>query len=203
MGMKNKKQVKGKSSGFTLIELLVVIAIIGVLSTLVTAGFNAARQKARETKALNDEDQIYKAIAMLSTDSGEWPGHQQYNTVCTDLGPLCPANNEICGPDKSPTPHTCIHSLSEGFAGIAQNDAATPFAGWSGPYIQNMPMDPWGNEYFFDTDYTVDENGKPWDCNDGSVPTPVVAIGSYGPNGISALSGAGVYDCDDIIKILK
>ena len=37
--------------GFTLIELLVVIAIIGILSSVVLASFNTARQKALETNS--------------------------------------------------------------------------------------------------------------------------------------------------------
>jgi prepilin-type N-terminal cleavage/methylation domain-containing protein len=201
--MKKMRQAGEKFSGFTLVELLVVIAIIGLLSTLAAAGVNFARKKSMTTKAQSDVDQIFKAMTIMSNDTNEWPGHQQLNTVCSDLGPLCPVNNEICGPDKSPVPNTCVHILKDGFSGLTANDTATPYGSWSGPYMIEIPDDPWGNQYFFDTDYEVDENGKPWDCGTGSVKIGVAAVGSYGPNGISALSGVGVYDCDDIIKILK
>ncbi len=192
-----------KNLGFTLIELLVVIAIIGLLSTLAAAGVNLARKKAMVTKAQSDVDQIFKAITLLANDALEWPGHQQYNTVCTDLGALCPADNEICGPDDSAVPNTCAHSLNDGVSGIVTNDTAAPFPSWSGPYMPRIPEDPWDNQYFFDTDYMVDEYGKPWGCADGTVSSNVVAVGSYGPNGIGPLDGAGANDCDDVIKIIK
>jgi hypothetical protein len=64
-----------------------------------------------------------------------------------------------------------------------------------------MPMDPWGNEYFFDTDYEVD-NTTDAPCDGGIVPADcylAVVVGSYGPDGV----GNGLYNGDDIIKIIK
>lgn len=61
------------NSGFTLIELLVVIAIIGVLSSVVMANLNSARQKARDIQRLSDMKQIRNALELFMNDKGHYP----------------------------------------------------------------------------------------------------------------------------------
>ena len=59
--------------GFTLIELLVVIAIIGVLSAVVLTSLNTARMKARDTRRIQDLDQIRTALELYYHDKGYYP----------------------------------------------------------------------------------------------------------------------------------
>lgn len=65
--------------GFTLIELLVVIAIIGVLSSVVLASLNSARNKAGDTAVKANMNGI-RSQAELFYDGN----NQAYNNVCAD-----------------------------------------------------------------------------------------------------------------------
>lgn len=57
------------NKGFTLIELLVVIAIIGILSSVVLASLNNAREKARDARRISDIKNIQLALELEADDS--------------------------------------------------------------------------------------------------------------------------------------
>ena len=181
--------------GFTLIELLVVIAIIGLLGTLAVSAVNIARSKAKTAGAQRDIDQISKAMDLLVVDTGEWPGHQSYNELGSG------ANNEICGDDNASPTGICTSGLSDNTSGIMADDGS--YSNWSGPYMILVPSDPWDYEYFFDTDYQINNQNEPCQCDDTFGCSDAVVIGSYGPDGLGKpAGGANAYGCDDIIKIL-
>jgi len=77
--------------GFTLIELLVVVAIIGLLSSVVLASLNGAREKAKIARAKMDMNQIRIAMEFFLDDRGELP----------PIGDSCPACTNPCDPTWS------------------------------------------------------------------------------------------------------
>ena len=178
---KNKK-------GFTLIELLVVIAIIGILAGIVLTSLPDAREKGKIAKARADIKDIYLAIFLLEADTARWPGHQEpYAKACGTT-----SVNEIC---SYPTDN-CNIGLNDCEAGLTCDDPLNPYPNWIGSYFEEffyvaeVPSDPWGNEYFFDTDYYTDLDG------DGT-PECSVVIGSFGPNGLGNLKNDGAGGTDD------
>ena len=149
------------SQGFTLIELIITIAIIGILASIAIPQYSGYVNRAKIARAKAELKNIQLAIEALVIDTYKWPGP-------SDVGVT--ADQEVW-------------DLSASSAGLVSTNGQFP--GWNGPYLQGIPTDPWGNNYFFDPDYRIDG-------------TNYVAIGSFGPNG----SGPNVYDSDNIIFIL-
>lgn len=75
--------------GFTLIELLVVIAIIGLMSTVVFASVQNAKQKALEASVLSDGHQLQIAIELYKNTHGFVPeedsGYAAVNSYSNDI----------------------------------------------------------------------------------------------------------------------
>jgi general secretion pathway protein G len=77
--------------GFTLIELLVVISIIGMLTILIIANFNAARERARDVQRKSDLSQLKRILRMY------------YNDQDPTAYPVNSADYEIMGCGDPPT----------------------------------------------------------------------------------------------------
>lgn len=153
----------GRGDGFTLVEIMVVVAIIGVLLGIAIPSMIKVRSETRLQIAHNDIRVLSTAIQLLAFDTGKWPGGVPAGMV---------GNPESW-------------DLRKGSAGLLGNDGRFP--NWKGPYIEAIPMDPWGENYFFDPDYSVRRAAS----------LPV--LGSFGPNRV----GRNVYDSDDVCEIMS
>ena len=165
----SKMLLNSRKKGFTLVELMVVVVIIGVLAAMAVVRFKSARERVKIAQAKLWVNRIAKAVETLGAETGEWPGHTPAGYICYW------GNNEVW-------------DLNSPRAGIVRDDDEDPFPGWAGPYMETVPLDPWGNKYFIDTDYYPPGTHK-W----------AAVVGSFGPNG----RGRNVYDDDNIYVIIS
>jgi len=170
-------------TGFSLVELLIVIGIIGILSSIVMGALNTAREGAKITKARSEIREVRSAVASLASDTGKWPNGCAVGQVVGGAGNEIELTEACSGITQAP----------QG-AGCACTWTAGEIANWNGPYYQ-APLDPWGNSYWFDSDYHKYENCAAIPAAEKFPALPEsVAIYSPGPNN----SGVNAYDCDDI-----
>jgi general secretion pathway protein G len=155
-----------RQEGFTLIELMITIAIIGILSAIAIPNFLSYRQKSQIARAQSELKTIQMAIMDLAFDTNMWPNNIDAGIVDGD----CDSGE--------------LDDLSDPDAGLVATNG--DFPDWSGPYLDEIPKDPWGHDYWFDPDYDID--GEKY-----------IVIVSSGPNG----SAVNVYDDDNIYIIIS
>lgn len=73
--------MKYKIKGFTLIELLVVVSIIGVLTTLIFANLNAARERGRDAQRKSDLHNIRTALRLYYNDFNIYPSNNESGEI--------------------------------------------------------------------------------------------------------------------------
>jgi general secretion pathway protein G len=135
--------------GFSLIEIMIVLAVMAVVGGIAVYAIGVVRDRVRIAQAEQDLQILYAAIEQLSRDTGQFPYHIS-------------RNNRLTG---SPVE---TWDLSRPYAGLLSTDGNFPR--WKGPYLDRIPVDPWGRNYFFDPDY--------WPNNTGQV---CAVVGSFGP----------------------
>jgi prepilin-type N-terminal cleavage/methylation domain-containing protein len=83
--------MKNSNSGFTLVELILVIAIIGVLSSIVLASLNNARNRAKDVAIKMEVAQLVNLATIDSVDTGSYCNFQGDDTSSwiTAMGETC------------------------------------------------------------------------------------------------------------------
>ena len=122
--------LKRNQKGFTLIELLVVIAIIGILSAVVLASLNAARQKSRDGKRVSDIHQLQLALSTYFDNNQAYPTTAEGIAILATQGlipavPLDPLNtgNYVYGYAALTTTSYTLQSDLEGSSNpVLSND---------------------------------------------------------------------------------
>lgn len=160
--MKRKQEKYSRKNGYSFVEIMIVVMIIGVLSAITITSITKVRANARVKQAETELEMIAAAVRQLAWDTGKWP-----------------SKRDRIYKDKE----TWDLTLPE--AGLLATDGS--FNNWNGPYLAEIPDDPWGTPYFFDSDYYT------------NVKVHCVAVGSLGPDKIGKFS----YNEDNIFVVLE
>jgi len=160
---------------FSIIELFFWASLVLLIISIVSYTFDSLQQDAGVARAESDLEVFSEAIALLQNDTGQSVNHLDAFSCKESSG-----TNEIY--------------LDMPQAGIESTDSGFPK--WNGPYIVDIPKDPWGRRYVFDDDY---------DCRLGnSVGCEGVPAGLHRVIYSAGLNGSdiNVYDQDNIVRTL-
>ena len=113
-------KIRKKNRGFTLVEILIVVVILGILAAIVIPQFSNASQEANLNRLQSDLQTVRSQIQLYKIRHiGQLPTDANFEAWMT--GYTNP-NNTYIGNDAAA--------------------AATP--GALGPYLQQVPFNPWG-----------------------------------------------------------
>jgi type II secretory pathway pseudopilin PulG len=172
--------------------MMIVVSIIGGLASLAIPQVLRAVNKAKAKHAEADLEMIAAAVRTLASDTGRWP--------TTDLLKLQNLNTSSNGAAWDLE----VYDLGTPLAGLLSAPSYLTNCGWKGPYLHEVPLDPWGVNYVFDPDYRVwfgREVGKLNTTPPYAFGANAEAVVSMGPN----KRGGGTnntYDDDDIYIIV-
>ena len=143
-------------------EIMVVVAVVAVVAGIAMPNLTRARERAKIRRAETELEMISAALLKMGWDTGKFPYGIARNTI---------------GAAET-------WDLESSVSGLIVSNASL-FPNWQGPYIDDVPLDPWGSKYFFDPDYRIDGVFRS-------------VVGSFGPNG----EGRNVYDADNVYIIM-
>jgi general secretion pathway protein G len=166
-GESKMSQALGDRRGFTLTELMVVVAIIVLLTSLVIPNLAGRLTKARMHAAEDQIAEIESALANYHADFGTYPGdvfpsEDLNNNGILDWydadndGVIDPGESEDEGVDVD-MDGTKDYALvsngrldqGDGVVNIDDLEWALKTTAKNGPYMEEIPLDPWDNRYVY------------------------------------------------------
>ena len=143
--------------GVTVVELLIVVVVLILIGGLIRLHFVRKQEEEKRVEVQTDLKKVAQEIDHLHQDTGLDPS----------------------GIDREPCVQGAEVFLNTCRAGLKCTDGS--FSDWDGPYMKELPKDPWGQHYYFNADYLCKKETS--GCKSVPNTTKVRAILSAGPDG--------------------
>jgi prepilin-type N-terminal cleavage/methylation domain-containing protein len=142
-----------RNRGFTLIELLVVIAIIGVLSSIVIASLNNARNKGNDAAIKADMSGLRSAAEIYYGTAGDY-GARTFVASCSTTGTGVFADSNVQSyivdavaksGQTAATAAKCVANVAGGYYVIAVQLKSSATLGWCVDNVGSSQQITWAN----------------------------------------------------------
>jgi prepilin-type N-terminal cleavage/methylation domain-containing protein len=163
-----------RSDGFTLFEVIIAVALVAIMAVAIAPPLIKNLNEGKTARAQSDAQVIGNAIQSFYKDTGKWP-LQDDNDPSPELVRL--VGNASLGGGNSGLPdgdnNRTDNWQDRGRSGTLTNQlilnesengnikplyqtSSNPHRkpGWNGPYLDEVPLDPWGNAYVVNIHYT-------------------------------------------------
>lgn len=198
--------MKTNKAGFTLIEVLVAVAVVAIMAAALTPMVIKYLNDGRRARALSDSQSMGQSILAFNIDTGQWPvnndANQNDNGELSRLVGLPAAQITAANIPNGAGAPGANNWDGGGFGGVAgaledhlvrnQTAAVNPLyaisnsppepPGWNGPYLQTIPLDPWGRPYVCNIRYL--SGGNVAGVTVAEANNHAVMCLSAGPNGL-------------------
>ncbi len=183
-----------RNAGFTLFEVIIAVALVAIMAIAIAPPLIKNLNEGKVARAQSDAQVIGNAVAAFYKDVGDWPLQYDADTAY-DLARL--AGNADMGGGNNGLPSGVDGASngwrSRGLAGTLDNllirnsdgSGNTPLytpsssphvrPGWNGPYLDRVPLDPWGRPFVVNVYYARNDVA--------TAPQHNVMVISAGPDG--------------------
>jgi prepilin-type N-terminal cleavage/methylation domain-containing protein len=166
------------NEGFTLFEVIIAVALVAIMAVAIAPPLIRNLNEGKVSRAQSDARVIGEAVMAFYKDVGDWPV-QDDGDAGYELSRL--VGNASLGGGNSGIPdginsrsrqwrsrgrvgtlsNQLINNVNEnGSSDPLYSESRTPHVrpGWNGPYLDSIPLDPWGNPYVINILYARNDN---------------------------------------------
>jgi prepilin-type N-terminal cleavage/methylation domain-containing protein len=161
-----------RQSGFTLFEVIIAVALVAIMAVAIAPPLIKNLNEGKVARAQSDAQVIGNAIQTFYKDVGDWPLQYDADTAYdtarlvgnADLGggntglPRGANANADAWRTRGATAvldnlliRNCDAAGTSPLYTVSANPHVKP--GWNGPYLERIPLDPWGNPYVVNVYY--------------------------------------------------